>query len=310
MLTWPRGICRITLLIALTSAEVRDERGSCADKSERGSLRLRSGFIAHVKIAPMAEAGRTPAARFSDRAEDYVKYRRITRPKSRTLCRKPAACGPSMSSLTSAAARDCWPKIFLDIGNHVIGVEPNPEMRVAGEEYLAAYPNFTIKDGQRRGKLCPTPASTLSSLARPSTGFNPSTTRTEFARILKPGGWAVLIWHDRNVDSTPFLRAYEDFVRRHSIDYEQVAHKYVATYAALEEFFAPNKMMLIQQHNQQRLDFDGLRGRLLSSSYIPKSGERYEALSRELPDLFSSHAANGHIVLQYDTKIYFGHLDQ
>ena len=36
------------------------------------------------------------------------------------------------------------------------------------------------------------------------------------------------------------------------------------------DFFAPNQMKLIQQHNQQRLDFDGLRGRLLSSSYIPK----------------------------------------
>ena len=157
---------------------------------------------------------------------------------------------------------------------------------------------------------CPTPALTSSLAGQAFHWFQPVATRAEFARILKPGGWAVLIWHDRNVDSTPFLRAYEDFVRRHSIDYDQVAHKYLATYAALEHFFAPNKMMLIQQHNQQRLDFDGLRGRLLSSSYIPKSGERYEAMSRELPDLFSSHAADGHIVLQYDTKIYFGHLDR
>ena len=100
--------------------------------------------------------------------------------------------------------------------------------------------------------------------------FRPDETRIEFARILKPGGWAVLIWHDRNVDSTPFLRAYEAFVRRHSTDYDQVSHKYLASYAALERFFAPNQMKLIQQHNQQRLDFDGLRGRLLSSSYIPK----------------------------------------
>ena len=69
-------------------------------------------------------------------------------------------------------------------------------------------------------------------------------------------------------------------------------------------------MKLIQQHNQQRLDFDGLRGRLLSSSYMPKSGESYEAMMRELPHLFSSHAEDGHVILEYDTKIYYGHLDR
>ena len=110
--------------------------------------------------------------------------------------------------------------------------------------------------------------------------------------------------------STPFLRAYEDFVRRYSTDYEQVSHKYLASYDALQQFFAPNEMKLIRQHNQQQLDFDGLRGRLLSSSYIPKTGEPYEAMMRELPHLFSSHAENGHVTLEYDTKIYYGHLQR
>ena len=83
-----------------------------------------------------------------------------------------------------------------------------------------------------------------------------------------------------------------------------------ANYDALEAFFAPNGMELIQQHNQQRLDFDGLRGRLLSSSYIPKSGERYDAMMRALPELFDKHAVDDHVMLEYDTKIYYGHLDR
>jgi SAM-dependent methyltransferase len=132
----------------------------------------------------------------------------------------------------------------------------------------------------------------------------------EFARILKPGGWAVLVWHDRDVESTEFLKAYEAFIRRHSIDYEQVTHKYLAGYDALQRFFAPNELKLIKQHNQQQLDFDGLRGRLLSSSYIPKYGEGYEAMLRELPELFSQHAGTGRVALEYDTKIYCGHLDR
>jgi len=256
----------------------------------------------------MAEAGRAPAARFSDRAEDYVKYRPHYSPEVAHALQ--AACGLRPGDLIADVG--CGPgllaQIFLDIGNRVIGVEPNPEMRRAGEEYLAAYPNFRIVDGTAEATTLPEASVDFVVAGQAFHWFQPSATRAEFARILKPGGWAALIWHDRNVDATPFLRAYEDLVRRHAIDYDQVTHKYLASYAALEHFFAPNKMTLIQQHNQQQLDFDGLRGRLLSSSYIPKSGERYEAMSRELPDLFSSHAANGHIVLQYDTKIYFGHL--
>jgi hypothetical protein len=105
--------------------------------------------------------------------------------------------------------------------------------------------------------------------------------------------------------------AYEAFVREYSNDYEQVARSYLASYEALQRFFrTQRKMTLIQQRNQQRLDFDGLRGRMLSSSYIPKSGERHEAMMQALPELFSAHAVDDRVVLEYDTKIYYGHLDR
>jgi len=78
----------------------------------------------------------------------------------------------------------------------------------------------------------------------------------------------------------------------------------------LQRFFAPNVVTLIQQRNQQRLDFDGLRGRMLSSSYIPKSGERHDAMMQALPQLFSAFAVDDRVVLEYDTKIYYGHLDR
>lgn len=258
----------------------------------------------------MTEVGRDSATRFSDRAEDYVKYRPHYSPEVVHALQQ--ACGLRPEHLIADVG--CGPgllaEIFLENGNRVIGVEPNREMRRAADDYLAAYPKFSMVDGSAEATTLPDASVDFVVAGQAFHWFQPDATRSEFARILESGGRAVLVWHDRNVHATPFLRAYEDFVRRHSIDYEQVAHKYVASYAALERFFAPNPMQLIQQHNQQRLDFDGLRGRLLSSSYIPKSGEKYEALSRELPQLFSSHAADGHIVLQYDTKIYFGHLDR
>ena len=258
----------------------------------------------------MTHAGRDPASRFSDRADDYVNYRpHYSHDVVRAL---QEACGlrPEHRIADVGCGTGLLAEVFLDNGNVVVGVEPNREMRLAGEEYLAAHPNFRMVEGSAEATTLPEASVDFAIAGQAFHWFRPPEARLEFARILKPQGWVVLVWHDRNVDSTPFLRAYEDFVRRHSTDYEQVSHKYLASYNALEDFFAPNEINLIQQHNQQRLDSDGLRGRLLSSSYIPKSGERCQQMLRELPHLFSCHAVDDRVVLQYDTKIYYGHLDQ
>jgi SAM-dependent methyltransferase len=258
----------------------------------------------------MPDSIRDSVARFSDRAQDYAKYRPhyshdVVHALQETCGLTPqhlvadVGCGPGMLA-----------EIFLDNGNRVIGVEPNAEMRRAGETYLAAYPAFRMIEGSAEATTLDSASADFVVAGQAFHWFRPQEARLEFARILKPGGWAVMVWNDRDSKSTPFLHAYEALVQRYSTDYEQVSHKWVATYESLQRFFAPHEMTLIKQHNQQRLDFDGLRGRLLSSSYIPKSGERYEAIMRALPQLFSAHASDDRVVLEYDANIYCGHLNR
>jgi hypothetical protein len=81
----------MALLIALTSGVVPDRGGLCIASGKIDSLGLRCGIIGHVKIAPMAEPGRTAAARFSDRADDYVRYRPHYSPEVVQALRE--ACG-------------------------------------------------------------------------------------------------------------------------------------------------------------------------------------------------------------------------
>jgi SAM-dependent methyltransferase len=278
----------------------------------RGGLGLLPEHMGTYDIicSGMTESSRDPLSRFSDRAEDYAKYRphysHDVVDALKTFCALSSGhliadvgCGPGMMA-----------EIFLNNGNRVIGVEPNREMRVAGEKYLADYPNFSMIDGSAENTTLANGSVDFVVAGQAFHWFRPPEARMEFARILKKGGWAVLVWHDRDIISAPFLREYEVFLRKHGIDYEQVTHKYVATYEAVQNFYAPSTGFLIKQHTEQRLDFDGLRGRLLSSSYIPKSGERHDAMMRELPQLFCDHAADDRVVLEYDTKIYYGHLEQ
>jgi SAM-dependent methyltransferase len=258
----------------------------------------------------MPDTSRDPAKRFSDRAEDYAKYRPHYSPDVVTALQQACDLRPEHLIADVGCGPGLLAEIFLDNGNRVIGVEPNHEMLVAGEKYLAGYPNFSMVNGSAEATGLEPASVDFVVAGQAFHWFRPPEARIEFARILKPGGWAILVWHDRDINSTAFLRAYEEFLRQHAVDYEQVTHKYLASYEALQRFYSPNPMTLIKQHNEQRLDFDGLRGRLLSSSYIPKSGVGYEAMLEALPQLFSAHAEHDVVVLEYDTKIYYGHLDQ
>ncbi|HUH63434.1 MAG TPA: methyltransferase domain-containing protein [Terracidiphilus sp.] len=258
----------------------------------------------------MPESLRDPVARFSDRAEDYAKHRPHYSHDVVHAMRQACGLRPEHLIADVGCGTGLLAEIFLENGNRVIGVEPNREMRLAGQQYLKAYPNFSMIEGSAESTTLAPASIDFIIAGQAFHWFRPPEARAEFARILKPGGWAVLAWNDRDSQSTPFLRAYEALVQRYAIDYEQVSHKWVATYDGLGHFFAPNEMKLIQQHNEQRLDFDGVRGRLLSSSYIPKSGERYEAMMQALPQLFAAHASGDLVVLEYDTKIYYGHLDR
>lgn len=254
--------------------------------------------------------GRDPKSRFSDRVEDYVKYRPHYSPEVAEAIRE--ACGLRAQHVIAdiGCGTGLLAEIFLQQGNRVIGVEPNQAMRVAGENYLAGYPNFSMVAGSAEATSLADASVDFVIAGQAFHWFRPPEARAEFVRILKPGGWVVLVWNDRDNDATPFLRVYEDFVRRHAIDYENVKNTFVANYDALQRFFAPCEMKMITQRNRQTLDFDGLRGRLLSSSYIPKSGPQHDAMLAELPQLFSSHAVDGTVALEYETKVYYGHLSE
>jgi SAM-dependent methyltransferase len=258
----------------------------------------------------MTHSTRETITRFSDRAEDYVKYRPHYSHDVVHAIQKACDLKPQHLVADVGCGTGMLAEIFLDNGNTVIGVEPNLAMREAGEQYLAGKTGFNMIDGSAEATTLPSESVDFVVAGQAFHWFRVAETRTEFARILKPGGWAVLVWHDRNIEATPFLRAYEAFVRQYSTDYENVTHKFLASYNVLEGFFAPNKMHILRQQNQQQFDFDGLRGRLLSSSYIPKSGERYGAMMEALPGFFAEHARDGQVTLEYDTKIYCGHLDR
>ena len=160
----------------------------------------------------MAESVGDPLVRFSDRAEDYAKYR--PRYSHDVVYALQQACGLTPQHLIAdiGCGTGLLAEILLHNGNRVIGVEPNREMRLAGEKYMAGHANFTMVEGSAESTTLQDASVDFVIAAQAFHWFRPPETRAEFARILKPGGWVVLVWHHRDAQATPFLRAYEAFV--------------------------------------------------------------------------------------------------
>jgi SAM-dependent methyltransferase len=243
--------------------------------------------------------------RFSSRVNSYVRFR-PSYPNQiiETLERH---CGFTSDSIVAdiASGTGIFTKLLLDHGNRVFGVEPNAEMRSAGEEFLAAYPNFTSLTGTAEATTLGPRTVDFVTAAQAGHWFDRQKSRQEFARILKPGGWAVLVWNERKTDSTPFLREYEDLLLRYGTDYNEVRHEHTV----VGEFFDPLPFEERTFDLQQVFDYAGVEGRLLSSSYAPGPGHPDHApMLHELRGIVDRHQQGGKVSIEYATRMFYGQL--
>ena len=248
-----------------------------------------------------------PTQRFSTRVDNYSRYRPTYPQEVIELMRKECGLTPGSIIADVASGTGIFTRLLLENGNRVYGVEPNPEMRRAGERFLAGYPNFTSVDGTAEATTLPDHCVDFVTAVQAAHWFKLAEARREFIRILKPGGWTFLIWNERDVASAPLLREYEQMLLTYSIDYKEVRHE--RTSAVIDTFFAPSPFQSRVFSISQRLDYEGLLGRTFSASYTPPPEHpNHEPMLRELQRIFAAHQVNGRVSLEYDTRVFYGHL--
>lgn len=251
--------------------------------------------------------------RFSDRVADYVRFRPGYPPETLDLLRD--AVGLTTQSVVAdiGSGTGISTELLLRSGAEVYGVEPNDPMRAAAEAQLAANPRFHSVRGTAEATTLAAGSIDVVAAAQAFHWFDRDRTRAEFTRILRPGGYVVLLWNSRHVDTTPLLRGYEALLRQYATDYDAVNHQNIDA-AAVARFYAPGSCTRVVLPNSQSFDFAGLRGRLLSSSYAPAAGDpRHEPMLAALRQLFDEHATVGPGAekvarFDYDTEIYYGRL--
>ncbi len=242
--------------------------------------------------------------RFSNRVENYVKYRPSYPPEVLDLFREEMNLTGESIVADIGSGTGISAKIFLENGNTVFGVEPNDLMREAAEVFLKDFKRFKSVNGTSENTTLPDNSVDFVIAAQAFHWFDKEKTRTEFKRILRLEGFVALIWNERQLDTNQFLVEYENILRKFGTDYEKVRHDNLDE-NVLRDFFGekPQKKTFL---NVQPLDFEGLKGRMLSSSYMPSEKDSlFVPMIDELKLLFENHAENGKIQILYNTNIFF-----
>jgi SAM-dependent methyltransferase len=254
--------------------------------------------------------------RFSDRVEDYVKYRPHYPVAILSYLQDTYQFNPDWVVADIGSGTGISTELFLQSDEkrshrgvkRIYAVEPNLEMRTKAEELLSGYPGFISINGTAEATGLPVASVDLILAGQAFHWFDPVRTRREFVRIARPGAVAALIWNERLILSA-FEQEYEALILEYAGDYKTINHKNI-TDPQIGAFFHPQAFVLAVFDNEQVFDFDGLKGRLLSSSYIPKEGAGHDAMMKALAALFERHQAGGGVRVGYETKLYTGVIRQ
>ncbi len=246
--------------------------------------------------------------RFSSRVETYLKYRpHYPSAVIETLVDRcqllPASIVADVGSGTGFLS-----ELFLANNNLVYAVEPNREMRLAGETYCQGYSNFRSVNGTAEATTLAEESVDFVVAGQAFHWFDPKQARREFLRILKPGGWVAVVWIDRDPDSTPFLWAYEQLLQDYATDYRQVTHKNIHE-SVFSDFFGEGNWSHQAFDYRQLFDYEGIKGRLMSSSYAPqKEHPKHAPMLARLSSLFQTYSTDDLVSFKYKTRVFYGQL--
>ncbi len=243
--------------------------------------------------------------RFSNRVENYVNYRPHYPQEIISYLNEHIDFTHEKIVADVGSGTGISTELFLQNGNKVYGIEPNKEMREAGEKYLEKYEHFISVAGTAEDTLLENDSMDVVVCGQAFHWFDVMKAKEEFKRILKENGCVILIWNSRKIDTSDFLIAYEKLLLKYGTDYEKVVHKTLESGDdnTIQWFFNPHKSYIKSFKNIHVFDFEGVKGRLLSSSYAPIDNKE---MLDELKKIFDKYNENGNVEFEYETKVYFG----
>lgn len=243
--------------------------------------------------------------RFSDRVDNYAKYR-PNYPEKILNCLNDYNFSKRSIIADIGSGTGKLTELFLKNGNKTYGIEPNLEMRNMADSLLNKYDNYISIDGTAERTTLGNNTIDFIVVGQAFHWFDAQKALNEFRRILKNNGVLVLIWNHRKLD-TEFLIEYDNILKKHSKDYAESEHRNIPDEEIEKYFLKDFNKYTIDYH--QKFNFTELLGRFASGSYTPKEGTKeYLDSYNEMEIIFNRFKVKDEIVFNYDTKIFTGRI--
>jgi len=248
-----------------------------------------------------------PLTRFTDRVEDYVRYRPDYPAAVFESLAQRAGLGPRSIVADVGSGTGIFTRQLLDRGATVFAVEPNAAMRHAAEAQLGTVPRYISIEGTSTATGLPDSTISLITSAQAFHWFDPLPARREFWRISRPTAQWALVWNTTRSSRDAFHQEYERVKLTYGTDVLAVSHQAREPRKQFDVFFGAGRWERLTFPHSQWLDRDGLKGRMLSSSYAPKAGNpNYEPMIAALDQLFDRSQQDGRVKMEYETELFLG----
>jgi SAM-dependent methyltransferase len=237
-----------------------------------------------------------PRQRFSNRADDYAKYRPSY---------PAAAIDQILSDLEQPTAADVGAgtgisaRLLAERGVNVWAIEPNAAMVAAAQPH----PLVEFRQGTAEQTGLDSRSVDLITCCQAFHWFEPIATLSEFHRILKPGGRLALMWNERD-ETDEFTREHNAIISR-AADHQFFDSPDRKSAVPLEESSLFQNFRVYSFPYSRPLNLEGMIGLALSSSYIPKEGEAHDQMMAEFRSLYQRWATpSDSVSLVYRTNLY------
>jgi ubiquinone/menaquinone biosynthesis C-methylase UbiE len=246
------------------------------------------------------------AERFTGRVADYERYRLRYPVEVVDVLRERCRLLETSVVADVGAGTGMLAELFLENGNRVIAVEPNAEMREACERSRERYTGLTVVAAAAEATTLEGASVDFVVVGRAFHWFDHEKTAKEFRRILRPGGWVVLVSNSRVRDESPQSLAYEAMLREHGTDYAENRERYEIA-PKVEAFFAGGELCREEIRGEQRLTLEELVGQTQSLSVTPEPGHaKYEGMQGALREFFAKWQGDGVVAMSTVCRVACG----
>lgn len=247
--------------------------------------------------------------RFSKCADEYAQHRPRYPSELMSVLAHAGLANEGVDVADLGAGTGLLSQIFLAYGCTVYAIEPNRKMLDQARRALSSNPAFHPVAASAEATTLPGAAVDLVVAGQAFHWFDATHARAECRRILKQGGAAALIWNERRPKVNAFSREYDLLLERFAVDYLGARLSQVSKERGDVDTFFDGPYDTNTIDGQFSLDYNALRGFLLSCSYAPRpSHPAYEPMIGQLGALFEKHERDGRVTFPMQTRIYYGYV--